>query len=367
MAFIELERVTKRFGGTTAVGALDLSVDAGEFLTILGPSGCGKTTVLRMIAGLEIPDDGEIRIEGRKVFSAREGAFVPAGKRNVGLVFQSYALWPHMTVFENVAFGLTVRRTDRRTMDERVREALSYMRLEDLGERYPQQLSGGQQQRVALARMLVTRPGLFLMDEPLSNLDAKLRMEMRSEIKRLHRENRATTIYVTHDQHEALTLSTRIAVMRKGVLQQLAPPQTIYRKPASLFVADFVGSPTINFLQGRIDPKQGALSFRGDDVVLSLPAGTGSAGQAVVAAVRSEDIHLSSTMQEGAVSGEIDSVLPAGAEVILKVRKAKTVLTVKQTGGFSGEVGDPVHLRVPPEAINLYDPETGLLLTGESA
>ncbi|MGE5257393.1 MAG: ABC transporter ATP-binding protein [Hyphomicrobiales bacterium] len=365
MAFIELERVTKRFGGITAVDALDLAVDAGEFLTVLGLSGCGKTTVLRMIAGLEIPDSGEIRIEGRKVFSTRDGVFVPAGKRNVGLVFQSYALWPHMTVFENVAFGLRVRHVDRRTMTERVGEALAYMRLEDLGDRYPQQLSGGQQQRVALARMLVTRPGLFLMDEPLSNLDAKLRMEMRSEIKRLHRENRATTIYVTHDQHEALTLSTHVAVMKQGVIQQLAPPRTIYRKPASLFIADFIGSPAINFMRGRIDRMQGALAFHGDGVELFLPAGSGVAGQAVVAAVRSEDIRLVRATEVGAMTAEIDSVLPAGADVILKVRKAKTVLTVKQTGDFIGEVGEPVYFRIPPEAINLYDPETGLLLGGQ--
>jgi multiple sugar transport system ATP-binding protein len=365
MAFIELEGVTKRFGGTTAVDALDLAVGAGEFLTILGPSGCGKTTVLRMIAGLEIPDAGEIRIEGRKVFSAREGLFVSAGKRNVGLVFQSYALWPHMTVSENVAFGLTVRRTDRTTAAERVGEALSYMRLEGLGERYPQQLSGGQQQRVALARMLVTRPALFLMDEPLSNLDAKLRMEMRSEIKRLHRENRATTIYVTHDQLEALTLSTRIAVMKKGVLQQLAAPRMIYRKPASLFVADFVGSPTVNFLRGRIERAQGGWAFHGDDVRLPLPAGPIAAGQAVVAAVRSEDIRLSTAREEGAWEAEIDSVLPAGADVILKVRRARTVLTVKQAGDFAGEVGDAVYFRIPPQAINLYEPETGMLLTPE--
>ncbi len=365
MAFIELERITKRFGRIAAVEALDLAVDAGEFLTLLGPSGCGKTTVLRMIAGLEIPDDGAIRIDGRTVFSAREGVCVPAGKRNVGLVFQSYALWPHMTVFENVAFGLAVRRTDRKTMAERVRDALCYMQLEDLGKRYPQQLSGGQQQRVALARMLVTGPALFLMDEPLSNLDAKLRMEMRSEIKRLHRENRATTIYVTHDQHEALTLSTRIAVMQKGVLQQLAPPRIIYRKPASFFVADFVGSPATNFIRGRIERRQGAMAFRGDDVMLPLPAGPWAAGQAVVAAVRSEEIRLLSAEAEGAVSAAIDSVLPAGAEVILKVRKAKTVLTVKQSGDFTGEVGDPVYLRIPPEAINLYDQETGMLLSSE--
>jgi multiple sugar transport system ATP-binding protein len=363
MAFIELERITKRFGSITAVDALELGVDGGEFLTLLGPSGCGKTTVLRMIAGLEIPDDGEIRIDGRTVFSAREGVCVPAGKRNVGLVFQSYALWPHMTVFENVAFGLAVRRTDRKTMAQRVAEALSYMQLGDFAKRYPQQLSGGQQQRVALARMLVTGPSLFLMDEPLSNLDAKLRMEMRSEIKRLHRENRATTIYVTHDQQEALTLSTRIGVMKTGRIQQLAAPQTIYRKPASLFVADFVGNPTINFIPGRIERPQGVSAFHGEDVVLFLPHGPEASGQEVVAAVRSEEIRLLSSKEDDSMIAEIDSILPAGADVIIKMRRGKTVLTVKQGGDFVGEVGDQVYFRIPPEAINLYDQETGRLLS----
>ncbi len=284
MAFIELEQVTKRFAGKIAVDAINLAVEAGEFLTLLGPSGCGKTTVLRMIAGLEVPDAGEIRIHGRTVFSARDGIFVPAGKRNVGLVFQSYALWPHMTVFENVAFGLTVRRLDRQTVTDRVKEALAYMRLEEFGERYPQQLSGGQQQRVAIARMLVTGPSLFLMDEPLSNLDAKLRMEMRSEIKRLHRENRATTIYVTHDQQEALTLSTRIGIMKTGAIQQFAAPQTIYRKPGSLFVADFGGSPTINFWPGRIYCARDVSMFQGADMVFALPQRPMVAAQEVIAA-----------------------------------------------------------------------------------
>ena len=222
MSLIEIEKVSKKFGAVTAVDRLDLTVQAGEFLTLLGPSGCGKTTVLRMIAGLEIPDEGVIRIKDKTVFSSREGIYVAPGKRDLGLVFQSYALWPHMTVFENVAFGLQVQGAERKELEDRVHTSLDYMRLRGMEKRYPQQLSGGQQQRVALARMLVTRPSIFLMDEPLSNLDAKLRMEMRAEIKRLHWEAKATTLYVTHDQNEALTLSTQVAVMNKGVLQQVA-------------------------------------------------------------------------------------------------------------------------------------------------
>ena len=213
MSRIELSGLSKRFGNVVAVDDFSLTVEDGEFITLLGPSGCGKTTVLRMLAGLEMPDKGLIRIDDQIVYSSRDGIFVPPGKRNVGLVFQSYALWPHMTVFRNVAFGLEISKTDRAETARRVGEALTYMQLQGMEERYPQQLSGGQQQRVALARMLVTGPSVFLMDEPLSNLDAKLRMEMRAEIKRLHRESQATTLYVTHNQHKALTLSDRKSVV----------------------------------------------------------------------------------------------------------------------------------------------------------
>ena len=271
MSLIEIEKVSKKFGAVTAVDRLDLTVQAGEFLTLLGPSGCGKTTVLRMIAGLEFPDEGVIRIKDKTVFSSREGIYVAPGKRGIGLVFQSYALWPHMTVFENVAFGLQVQGAERKEMEDRVHTSLDYMRLRGMEKRYPQQLSGGQQQRVALARMLVTRPSIFLMDEPLSNLDAKLRMEMRAEIKRLHWEAKATTLYVTHDQNEALTLSTQVAVMNRGILQQVASPHQIYRRPANLFVADFIGSPTINFIPGKIHREGEDLVFRNESLVLPAP------------------------------------------------------------------------------------------------
>ncbi len=362
MALIELEHVTKRFGSVVAVDRLDLAVGAGEFLTLLGPSGCGKTTVLRMVAGLEIPDEGTIRIEGKTVFSSREGVFVPPGKRNIGLVFQSYALWPHMTVFENVAFGLQVRGTDRKTVVARVAEALAYMQLQGMEKRAPQQLSGGQQQRVALARMLVTKPSIFLMDEPLSNLDAKLRMEMRAEIKRLHRETKATTVYVTHDQHEALTMSSRIAVMDRGILQQVAPPQETYRRPANLFVADFIGSPTINFLSGRVARDGDRLLFRGEAMTLPLTPPGRLEGRKVTAAIRPEDIRFVANDREGE-EAVIDSVLPAGADVIVQVRKGSCRLTVKAAGDFAGDVGDPVYLFIPPEAVHLYEKETGRLCT----
>ena len=362
MSRIELTGLNKRFGNVVAVDDFSLTVEDGEFITLLGPSGCGKTTVLRMLAGLEMPDGGLIRIDDQVVYSGRNGIFVSPGKRNVGLVFQSYALWPHMTVFRNVAFGLEVQNTDRAETAERVGEALSYMQLREMGERYPQQLSGGQQQRVALARMLVTKPSVFLMDEPLSNLDAKLRMEMRAEIKRLHRETKATTLYVTHDQHEALTLSTKIAVMDRGVLQQLDPPQQLYRKPANLFVADFIGSPTINFIPGTIRRTEGRWFLQGGDVVLILPEECGADGREIVVAVRPEDIRLSAEETTGCDFVEIHSVLPAGADTIVHVRWGSTVLTARQPGTFSGDTGDRFSIHIPPEAMNVYEKETGRLL-----
>ena len=362
MSLIEIEKVSKKFGAVTAVDRLDLTVQAGEFLTLLGPSGCGKTTVLRMIAGLEFPDEGVIRIKDKTVFSSREGIYVAPGKRGIGLVFQSYALWPHMTVFENVAFGLQVQGAERKEMEDRVHTSLDYMRLRGMEKRYPQQLSGGQQQRVALARMLVTRPSIFLMDEPLSNLDAKLRMEMRAEIKRLHWEAKATTLYVTHDQNEALTLSTQVAVMNRGILQQVASPHQIYRRPANLFVADFIGSPTINFIPGKIHREGGDLVFRNESLILPAPPEEGLAGKEVTAAIRPEDIRILPREKGEGLGGEVYSVLPAGAEVILQVKKGNLLFTIRVMGEVSFEMGETVYLLFPPEAMVFYDQETGNLL-----
>jgi multiple sugar transport system ATP-binding protein len=362
VALIEIDGVTKRFGRVVAVEQLSLQVEPGDFLTLLGPSGCGKTTVLRMIAGLEMPDEGEIRIKGEKIFSSREGIFIPPGKRGVGLVFQSYALWPHMSLFANVAFGLQVQGLDREHLQERVTKILEYMHLRGMEKRFPQEMSGGEQQRVALARMLVTRPSIFLMDEPLSNLDAKLRMEMRAEIKRIHREAGATTVYVTHDQTEALTMSTKVAVMNRGILQQVDPPGRIYRSPANLFVADFVGSPTINFIPGKIIREKREVFFEGEAWRLPTPSMEGFIGKEVVAAIRPEDLRISKKREQGDLPASVYSVLPAGPEVIIRVKIGNLALDVREMGEVPFEVEEPVYLRVSADSILFYDQEKGNLL-----
>jgi len=362
LALIEIKNLSKRFGEVVAVDNLNLQIDAGEFLTLLGPSGCGKTTVLRMIAGLEIPDEGEIRIGDSRVFSSREGIFVSPAKRGIGLVFQSYALWPHMNVFENVAFGLQIQKLSKADIKRKVLSALEYMRLQGLEMRYPQQLSGGQQQRVALARMLVTQPSVFLMDEPLSNLDAKLRMEMRAEIKKLHRESKATTIYVTHDQNEALTMSTKVAVMNQGRIQQVSPPQELYKRPSNLFVADFIGSPTINFIFGKIIMKAEGTFLESEALTIPAPSLKEYVNRNVVAAIRPEDIRLFTERQENSVPAEVYAILPAGADLILQVKKGNLTLSIREMGETSLEVGDQVHLLFSMESMLFYDQETKVLL-----
>ena len=244
MADVRLKDLTKRFGDVLAVDHVNLHIDEGELCTLLGPSGCGKTTTLRCIAGFYTPDEGEIYF-GEKLVTP-----IPSFKRNTGMVFQNYALWPHMTVFNNIAYGLKIRGTPRREMKEKVTEVLRLTHLEGLGNRWPSQLSGGQQQRVALARALVIEPDVLLLDEPLSNLDAKLRVEMRIEIKKIQKRLKTTTIYVTHDQEEALSISDKLAVMNEGRIQQIGSPRQIYEDPSNQFVADFIG--IANFIKGSV-------------------------------------------------------------------------------------------------------------------
>lgn len=249
MPDVGLSKITKSYAaGQLAVKDLNLAVPDGSFTCLLGPSGCGKTTTLRMIAGLEHPTSGEIRVGERVVDSVQEGRFVPVEKRDMGLVFQSYALWPHLTVTKNIDFGLRMKKVRAAERSARVGEALRLMQIESLASRYPSQLSGGQQQRVALARMLAVNPNVLLLDEPLSNLDAQLRLEMRSELKRIHNNTGQTFVFVTHDQIEAMTMATDIAVMNDGVLEQIGDPMEVYRQPATRFVAEFVGSPPMNIL-----------------------------------------------------------------------------------------------------------------------
>jgi multiple sugar transport system ATP-binding protein len=264
-----------------------------------------------------------------------------------------------MSVYQNVAFGLEIRKVAPEKMKRKVAEALAYMHLEEMENRYPQQMSGGQQQRVALARMLVAGPGVFLMDEPLSNLDAKLRIEMRAEIKRLHREARATTVYVTHDQTEALTLSSRVAIMNRGRLVQVAPPREIYRRPGSLFVADFIGSPTINLIPGRIVRKNEGIFFEGEALSLPAPGLAAHAGAEVTSAIRPEEIRIETGESGDAFPGEVYAVLPAGAETIVQVRREGRIFNIRVMGETSLDVEERVCMQFIPEAVIFFHGEKG--------
>jgi iron(III) transport system ATP-binding protein len=308
MAGIQVERLAKRYGAVAAVRELTLEVGDGEFVTLLGPSGCGKTTVLRCLAGFLVPDGGVIRVGGR-VLSSPE-AVVPPERRGMGMVFQNYAVWPHKTVYENVAFGLEVRKLPKTEARQKVGRVLELVNLAGLEARYPSQLSGGQQQRVALARSLVVEPGILLLDEPLSNLDAKLRERMRWELKDLQRRTAITFVYVTHDQAEAMALSDRIAVMHAGELLQYGPPREVYARPATRTVADFMG--LVNLLPGRVLRAAGGevlVALAGDRRLRVARAGEAREGEAVQVAVRPENVALEARPPEA--GGDGVAVLPA--------------------------------------------------------
>jgi len=354
---ITIKNLTKRFGDVKAVDNVSLSIKPGSFLTLLGPSGCGKTTLLRCIAGLEDPDGGEIYIGDKLVFSYDKGISQSPGKRELGLVFQNYALWPHMKVDKNITFALEIQKMGKEEMQKRVKEALAEVQMEGYEDRYPREMSGGQQQRIALARMLAYRPKVFLMDEPLSNLDARLRMDMRAELKRLHHVAGATTIYVTHDQVEALTMSTEIAVMKEGVLQQLAPPDIVYHYPANLFVADFIGNPKVNLLDAVVDGR-GSVNVG----KFNLSVNTDNAVGNVVVAVRPEDVTVSTRPVPGAVEFSAYSVLPSGADTTILACLGDIEITVKESGTSKIKMDDKIWLKFNPDALNLYDKESGNLI-----
>ncbi len=355
---IVIKNLTKRYGNVLAVNNVSLTIEPGAFVTLLGPSGCGKTTLLRCVAGLDEPDEGEIRIGSKLVFSRRQGITLPAGQRDLGLVFQNYALWPHMTVYKNITFALEIQKLTKTEMDQRTRDSLAEVQMTGYQDRYPREMSGGQQQRIALARMLAYRPKVFLMDEPLSNLDARLRMDMRVELKRLHHVAGATTIYVTNDQIEALTMSTQIAVMKEGVIQQMDTPDHIYHFPANLFVADFIGNPKVNLLNGVMEGAN-CVNVGKFNLAVNAPRRTGP----VVVAVRPEDIAISTTPVPNAVEFKAYSVLPSGADSTVVAQREGMQVTVRVMGNSKIKLDDQIWLTFAPDTLNLYDQESGNLLT----
>ena len=441
MARIELKNVTKRWGGYYAVEHLDLTIEDNAFITLLGPSGCGKTTTLRMIAGLETPTEGRITIDGVPVFDSDQGINIPPNKRRVGFLFQNYALWPNMTVYQNIAFGLsnindpgasvnekgevvrdeTGKAPARKLTKEEIKRAVdrvsAIVKIGPFMDRYPSELSGGQQQRVAIARTLAPGPRVLFMDEPLSNLDAKLRLEMRSELQRLHLSTGSTFVYVTHDQMEAMTLATRICLIDNGVLQQYDEPLTVYNRPNNLFVADFVGNPAVNFIEAAGSQDESGvlnLTILGDKKAAFTPGGgmkiadwyarddkeqaeakakhdqrakqpgyvektnkdtvfnytiakvedTDEARPAptrndFVLGVRPEFIRIS---DDGAIEGEVFSAMPTGMETTVKIRVGNFLLTAVVFGGVVYKIGQKVRLSFSGENIMLFSRENGRMI-----
>ena len=345
MAGVSLSGVSKRFGPVVAVDGLDLEVRDHEFMSFLGPSGCGKTTTLNMIAGLEAPSAGTIRIGDSDVTS------VPAMRRDIAMVFQSYALYPHMTVDRNLGFALKVRGLDAAEIAARVRQVAEMLSLTGLLDRYPRQLSGGQRQRVALGRAIVRAPKVFLLDEPLSNLDAVLRVQTRAELKRLFQQLGTTTIYVTHDQAEAMTMSDRIAVFRAGQLQQVGTPLQIYRAPANRFVASFVGSPPMNFVSARV-MGEGRIAALG--TVWQAPQGfPAQESRPLLLGLRPEDIRLG-----GAVPATIEIVEHLGSAVILHLSVSGTAIVLQSVEAEGLKTGDSIAIDLDPDLFYLFDPAT---------
>ena len=363
MPTIKLVNITKQFGkGSLAVDNLNMEIGNGEFVSLLGPSGCGKTTTLRMIAGLETPTEGEIYFDDECVFSDAKGINLSPDKRNIGFLFQNYALWPHMTVRKNISFGLENMKWPKDKISARVDEICKTMRIEEYKDRYPAELSGGQQQRVAIARTLAPNPRVLLMDEPLSNLDAKLRNDMRAELKRLHLTTGSTFVYVTHDQSEAMTLSTKVALIREGVLQQYCPPLKLYGEPENVFCADFMGNPSMNFVKchGHKD---------GGDVVLNTQSfecrftpndeiTVPDQGEYILG-IRPEFVHVS---DEG-LEATVISSLPSGMETTLSLAVDDITLAAVAFGSIDFAMDSTVRFNFQGNKYVLFDSETARKLS----
>ncbi|MBX5481603.1 MAG: sn-glycerol-3-phosphate ABC transporter ATP-binding protein UgpC [Myxococcaceae bacterium] len=342
MSEVILSGIQKAFGDNLIVKGVDLQIRSGEFLVMLGPSGCGKTTLLRLIAGLEQIDEGELRINGRRMNE------VPPRDRDVAMVFQSYALYPHMTVRENMAFGLTLRKMDKAEIARRVQEAAQLLELSDLLDRKPKQLSGGQRQRVAMGRAIVRQPSIFLFDEPLSNLDTALRVQMRGELARLHRRLKATMIYVTHDQVEAMTLATRVAVFNGGLLQQCGEPLELYHRPANRFVGGFLGSPSMNFVAAS---RTGA-TLSGQGFSLPAPADLDAEVRGdLLLGLRPQDLRIA---PDGVFRGEVEAVERLGFDGFAFIRTEAGSIAARFDKGVDVKVGDRVAVAPVGDAVHVF-------------
>ncbi len=360
MSGVKLDNIVKNYGNLEVVHGVDLDVEEKEFVVLVGPSGCGKSTTLRMIAGLEEITDGTISIDGRVVNR------VAPKDRDVAMVFQNYALYPHLKVFENIAFGLRIRKESKEHIAKTVAEVSEILGLTPYLDRRPAELSGGQRQRVAMGRAIVRHPKVFLFDEPLSNLDAKLRTQMRAEIKRLHKRLGATSVYVTHDQVEAMTLADRIVVMNDGYIEQIGTPMELFVNPANTFVASFIGSPPMNQLPGRIEIHATAKTALVNDVSFALPENARvEHGQSVVVGVRPEHFSLHPADGASAIPITLDLVEPLGSEALLHSRIDEHELIVKaETQGSIEHLSSVEQVYAPAHLVSVFDAQTGLSLTG---
>ncbi len=362
MSDLQLKHIWKRFGEVEAVKDFDLEIEDKEFIVFVGPSGCGKSTTLRMIAGLEEISEGELLIDGKVMNN------VAPKDRDIAMVFQNYALYPHMNVYDNMAFGLKLRKFSKDKIDARVKDAAKILGIEELLERKPKALSGGQRQRVALGRAIVREPKVFLMDEPLSNLDAKLRVQMRAEILKLHDRLKTTFIYVTHDQTEAMTMASRIVIMRDGVIQQVGSPKDVYELPTNKFVGGFIGSPAMNFIDGKIASESDKLLFVGDGIKVEIPEGKAKSlrelkyeNKEIILGVRPEDIHDEPVFLDfvtSKIKAKIDVSELTGSEKYLHLSIGENQLVARVDARSQAKMGDTIDIAFDPNRIHFFDTKT---------
>ena len=372
MSKIVLSHIDKFYGDNHVLRDINLTIEDGDFMTLLGPSGCGKTTTLRVVSGLEKPQHGTMTIDDRPIIDAEKAFYEAPSKRGLNLVFQSYALWPHMTVFQNVAFGLKIKKMSKAEIEETVMHALKTMRIEEYRNRYPNELSGGQQQRVAIARAIASSPKLLLLDEPLSNLDARLRIDMRAELKRLHKETGTTIIYVTHDQVEALTMSTKIALFKEGEISQIATPLELYTNPIDLQAADFIGNPRINFIHAtgifdgetfRVTSPFGTYEYKKETMKLDEEIPLNKEFECVLG-LRPEmvDIYTEDPHHKNTVPAKVYANQPAGSETLITLTVQGADFLAIQVGLVEYDMNQDVFVVLHPGRMNVYNKETGRLI-----